>query len=323
MAFLQNWGEGEWVGEGGGLKAQQYYATKQFHDLFGRAPTQSELDRFSAAYNSGDKNIANISGGNALIADYYDQQVNTPEKRYADEQAKYMEAAPQFYDQLNGQFQSVLGREATSEEKEHFGKLMASGQADAYTLGQFLKQLPENVRREDEQFRTSLRDQIKTEDSRYFSEQVMPGIQSSFAKAGRDVQSSGFANALAQAAQQQNTGREDFLSNLTANQYQGNKANAYNEYLNQVGRINANQDYSRTRRDQLADQTTGRLYDMQNFAMQKQAYDDYLSRYGKRSGGIGSMIGGAVGTGLGAYFGGPTGAMVGNSLGSGFGGYWQ
>jgi hypothetical protein len=160
--------------------------------------------------------------------------------------------------------------------------------------GQFLSQLPESVKKQDTEFQNSLRDTLKTEDARYFGEQVLPGIQSNFAKAGRDFNSSAFANAAAGAAQGQNTAREGFLSNLSASAYSGNKANAYNEYLNSVGRMNANSDYSRMRSDQLTDAATGRVNDIQNFAMQKQAYDDYLSRYGKRSSGLGGLIGGSL-----------------------------
>lgn len=316
------WGEGKWKGTGGGTEAQQFYAYKKIKELFGRPPTQVELDMLSPAFNSGDKNIANITGGNSVVAQYYQNQTNTPEKQQADQESKYLEDAPKYYEKLGAQFRSVLGRDATDDEKAHFGKLLASGQADEYTLGQFLTQLPESVRKQDEQFRSGLRDTLKTEDARYFNEQIMPGIQSSFAKSGRDVASSGFANALAQAAQGQNTSREGFLTGLTSDQYQGNKANAYNEYLNNVGRIDANKNYSRQRTDQLMDRTQQRIYDTQDYAMQKQAYDEYLQRYGKKSSGqgIGSLAGGLIGGGLGAYFGGPVGLQAGYTAGSGIGG---
>lgn len=316
------WGQGEWAGTGGGDKAQQYYAFKKFAELFGRNPTQAELDQLAPAYASGDKNIANVTGGNSVVAQFYQNQTNTPEKQYADQQAKYKEDAPKYYDQINGQFQSTLGRDASQEEKDHFASLLASGQVDPYTVGQFLTQLPEAVTKQDKEFQNSLRTDISNQDSRYFGEQIMPGIQRNFAQQGRSVESSGFANALGQAAQQQNVNREGFLSNLSASQYTGNKANAYSDYLNSVGRMQGLQDYSRTRSDTLADQTTGRINDIQNFAMQKQAYDQYLSRYGKRSSGqgIGSLAGGGLGAGLGAYFGGPAGAQAGYSAGSAFGG---
>lgn len=306
------WGQGDWQGTGGGDKAQQYYAFKKFAELFGRNPTQSELDRFAPAYASGDPNKANVTGGNSVVASYYDNQTNTPEKQAADQQAKYQADAPKFYDQINGQFQSSLGRDATKEEKDHFGSLLASGQVDPYTVGNFLSQLPEAVTKQDASFRDSLRSDMSKQDARYFNEQLLPGIQQNFAKSGRSFDSSGFANAAVQAGQQQNTARESYLTNLTAGQYAGNKTNAYNDYLNNVGRLQAGQDYSRNRTDLLADQTTGRINEIQNYAMQKQAYDQYLSRYGKRS----SPFAGAA---QGALSGGMTGGMAGGGWGAGIG----
>lgn len=325
------WGQGDWSGTGGGQKAQEYYAWKKYAQLFGHNPTQAELDQLASAYDSGDKNIANVSAGNAAVAAYYNNKINTPEAQALEQQKKYSQDAKQYYDQLNGQFQSTLGRQATADELDHFGKLLASGQADQYTIGEFLNQLPENVKKQDEDFRNSLRDTMSKEDARYFNEQVLPGIQSNYAKSGRSFDSSAFANAAAQAAQQQNTTREDYLTNLTASQYSGNKANAYNEYLNSVGRMNASSDYSRQRSDMLQDQLTKRINDMQDFAMQKQAYDQYLSRYGKRSNGsgVGGLIGGAIGLGVSAALPGPwspalatAGYGIGSGMGSGAGSLW-
>lgn len=316
------WGQGEFQGTGGGVEAQRYYAWKKFSQLFGRNPTEAELSQLAGAYASGDANKANVSGGDSVIAQYYNSQVNTPEQQAKDQQKKYLEEAPQYYDDINSQFQGQFGRDATDEEREHFGSLMASGGLNSYTLGQYLTQLPEAVKKQDAEFQESLRTKTSAEDARYFNEQIMPGIQSNFAKSGRSFESSGFANALAQAAQQQNVNRESFLTNLSAEQYGGNKANAYNEYLNSVGRMQAGQDYSRGRRDQLGDALQGRLYDIQNFNMQKQAYDDYLSRYGKRKSPFAGALGGAFqGASIGATAGGPWGAVAGGLGGGLLGGF--
>lgn len=48
--------------------------------------------------------------------------------------------------------------------------------------------------------------------------------------------------------------------------------------------------------------------------MQKQAYDQYLQRYGKRNSGQGQAIGSLAGMGIGALLAAPTGGM---SLGAG------
>lgn len=322
MAFTDQWGQGQWTGTGGGTQAQRYYATKDFNEIFGRAPTEAELSMLQAAYDSGDRNIANTSGGRSAVAQYYQSQENTPDKQYAKQQAGYQEAAPKFYDQISQMFQGSLGRDATDAEKSHFGSLMASGQVDPYTIGQFLQALPENVRKQDEEFRKGLSGELQKQDSQYYNEQIMPGIQSAMANQGRDVRSTGVSNSLALAAQQQNRQRESFLSNLSAQQYGGRQSAARQDYLGAYGQYQGFQDYSRIRSDKLRDATTGRVNELQDFAMQRQVYDDYLRRYGKRSSGIGSLVGGLVGTGLGAYFGGPAGASAGYGIGSGTGSFF-
>jgi len=127
---------------------------------------------------------------------------------------------------------------------------------------------------------------LQSGDAQYYNEQIMPGIAQNFAKQGRSFDSSGYAQALAQAAQGQNRQRETFLSDLTAKQYEGNKANAYNAYMNNAG-------YAQNRYDAGQSYLTGRANELGDFAMQRDAYDQYLKRYGKRSGG-GGCAGDAV-----------------------------
>lgn len=238
-----------------------------FKQSFGRNPTMDEISQFLPIYNGGDKNITDVAAGNAAVARYH-QQMN-PTDQFKDE-------TPKQYDTVNQLFQTNLGRDASQEEKDHFGQLLASKQYDPYTIAQVLQTLPEHVKQQDAAFQKEFNDTQQKQDAQYYNEQIMPGIQSAFAAQGRDVRSSGFANALAQAATQQNRQREGFLSNLTAQQYQNSQANARADYL-------GNYAYTQGRSNQLADQNTSRLNDIENFNMQKQAYDQYLSRYGKRS----------------------------------------
>lgn len=314
------WGSGT----GGGPEAQRWYANRDFQEIFGRAPTEAELSMFQAAYDSGDRNIANTSAGRSAIAQYYQSQENTPDRQYARQQAQYQAAAPQHYGAVDQLFQSTLGRAATDAERNHFGSLLASGQVDQYTLGQFVGSLPEAVQRQDKSFREGLSGELQKQDAQYYNEQIMPGIQSAFANQGRDVRSSGFSNSLALAAQAQNRQREAFLSNLTAQQYGGRQNAAREDYLNSYGQMRGLQDYSRQRSDQLADRTQGRVNELQDYAMQRRVYDDYLRRYGRRgTQGIGGLIGGLVGAGAGLYASGgnPQGGYLGSYLGSNVGGY--
>ena len=322
MAFTDKWGQGQWQGTGGGTQAQRYYATRDFWDIFGRAPQENELSMLQAAYDSGDVNKAGTYAGRSAVAQYYNAQENTPDKQYAKQQAGYKQKAPEHYDAINQMFQGTLGREATQDEKDHFGSLLASGQVDSYTIGQFLQQLPENVKKQDAEFRNQLSGELQKQDAQYYNEQVMPGIQSAFAQQGRDPRSSGFSNSLALAAQSQNRQREGFLSNLSAQQYSGNQANARQDYLNAYGQYTGLQDYSRQRSAQLQDATTGRVNELQDYAMQSRAYGDYLQRYGKRSSAFGGAAQGAMsGAMTGGMLGGPWGAVAGGIGGGLLGGF--
>lgn len=273
---------------------------KSFYSTFNRLPTAGEVAQVAPAFE------ASGTAGNAYLAQLYQtQNPNEAAKKGAADQ----------YGTIDQLFKNGLGRAATQEEKDHFGTLLASKQYDAYDIQNMLSQLPESVRKQDEEFRKGLDTQLQASDSRYFNEQVLPGIQSTYAKQGRSFDSTGYQNALAQAAQGQNKERETFLSNLSANQYSGLSDRAYKDYVN-------NRDYTQNKYDTMNMNNYNRLNQYSDYNLQKQAYDQYLQRYGKRSsaGSIGGLVGGAIGTGVGAYFGGPAGAQAGYGLGSGFGG---
>lgn len=285
---------------------EQGYAYNAFKKFFGREPSDVELAQATGAYSSGDPHRPNVQGGDAFVAQMY-QQMNP--------NADNLKKAGEKYGDVDALFNQYVGRTATQEEKDHFGAMLASGQVDNYQIGEALKNLPETVRAQDAEFRKSLGADLQAGDERYFKENIMPSIQSQFAKQGRTVDSTGFQNALAREATGQNRQREQFLADLTARQYEGNKGRAYEDYVGA-------RDYSRNRSDTLADRNTARLYDIQNYAMQQQAYGEYLKRYGKRSSGqgVGQLAGGLIGGGLGAYFGGPAGAQAGYGMGSSAGG---
>lgn len=300
------------------------YAIGDFRQILGRDPTEDELalaiPQYQGEWNGGETGRAYV----AQLAQNEKNLQNTPAKQHAKEQEEYRKNAPQYYDKIDSLFNNYLGRASTQEEKDHFGALLASGTVDPYQVGTFLQALPESVRKQDKEFQQSISSDLQNQDQRYFNEQILPSIQSQYAKQGRDINSSGFATALAQAATQQNRQRESFLSNLSAQQYAGSQANARADYESTLARQYGLQDYSRQRADQIADAGRQRMYDLQNFQMQKQAYDEYLSRYGKRSspwGAIGGLVGGAGGALLGGLMTKtPQGAQAGYGIGSGVGG---
>lgn len=304
----------QYGGTGGDIVSGRYYAAKKFAELFGRNPTASELAMLSSAYAAGDPHIASLGAGDAAVAQYFNSFANSPENVTANQNKKNLDEAPKYYDQINQMFQGTLKRDATQDEKQHFGSLMATGNVDAYTVGQFLNALPENVKKQDEEFQAGLGTKLQSQDSQYYTEQILPALQAQATKQGRSLDASGVQNSLALAAQQQNRQREGFLANITASQYAGSQGLAQDAYARAYG---ANQDaasYSRQRSDYLTDAYTGRINSLNDYNIQKQAYDQYLKRYGKRSSGMGSGIGSLVGMGLGALLAAPTGGM---SIGAG------
>ncbi len=298
----------------------EFYAGRDFAQMFGRNPTASELASLAPSY-AGDKNIDNTSAGKAAVAQYFQAMSNTPVNQQAAQNAKYAAQAPQYYDKINGMFQGTLGRDATDAEKNHFGSLMATGAVDDYTVGQFLSALPESVQKQDAAFRTSLTSDLQKQDAQYYNEQIMPGITAANARAGRSTESSGYQNALALAAQQQNRQRESFLSNLTAQQYGNSQGLAQDSYNNAYSGYQNLQNYSMQRSNQMQDQATGRVRELQDYTTQKNAYDDYLRRYGKRNGSSaygGALAGGVSGAASGAMLGSVV-PGIGTAVGAGVG----
>lgn len=271
----------QYGGAGGSQQAMEYYAAKDFAQIFGRNPTQSELAMLSAAYQ-GDKNIANTAQGKSAIAQYFQSQSNTPDQINKQNQEKYLKEAPQHYDTVNKLFQDTVGRAASQDELNHFGSALASGSIDSYQLGEFMKQQPEYTQTQDAKMRADLSGTMATNDRRQFSEQILPSIQEAYAKQGRSFDSSGFQNAATQSAQAQNTNREAFLSNLTASQYGGRQQNAYADYANMVQNQQALTNSGINARYTGLQNTQNRVNEIQDYNTQQNAYNQYLARAGKR-----------------------------------------
>jgi len=306
-------------GLGGRENDAKAWAYKQFQDILGRDPTQSELAQALPIFLGTDPHITDVAAGTAFVSSL----ANSPDQVYKRQQEQYGKEAPAQYGNVNQQFQALLGREATAEEQDHFGKLLASGQVDQYSLQDFLKQQPEYMKKADTQFQSELGGQLQASDQRYYQENIMPAIQSAYAKQGRSFEGTGFQNALALAAQGQNREREGFLANLSASQYGGRQAAARGDYESYVQNLQSRQNSSLTapydRQNQLTD-----------FTMQKSAYEDYLRRYGKRQSngaGIGTLVGAGIGAlGAGLMTGGMgagQGAMLGSQLGGAGGSFFN
>lgn len=304
-----------------GDQRNQYSAVfDAFEHVYGRAPSQDELNQVLPAFQDpANPHITNTAGGNSLISQMHTATDNTPDKLYKRQQEEYLKNAPQHFDSVQGLFQDHLGRAATQDELNHFGSLLASGTTDQYQLGEFLKQQPEYTQRQDQQFQEGLSGKLQGYDKQYFSEQILPAIQQAYAKQGRSFDSSAFRGATAQAAQQQNTTRQNYLAQLSASQYGGRQQNAYNDYRDMVGNQSALTNAGINAQYQGIQNAQTRGQNIQDYNTQAQLYNQYLAKYGKRGTNWGSIGGGLLGAGLGA-FGGPAGAAAGFSIGSSLGG---
>lgn len=318
-----------WGGRGGEIQAAKVYAWGQFGKLFGRNPTQSELSLLASAYVGADRNIANVGGGDAAVAQYYQTQLNDPSRQKKKEEDDQAAKIPQQYDAVKGAFQGTLGRDPSQQELDHFAKMMASGDADAYSIQQGLETLPEYTQPKDEAARTKLRGELQTADTDYLTKQVAPALQSKFAQAGRvaDSSSQALAGAFANAAKETNNTRENYLATVGREDYTNSRQSTINNYLQTLQRQYQVNDSSTARYQQLTDQNTARNYDMQDYYMQQAAYNDYLQNNGRRSGGggnnmlMGGLQGGISGASTGAMVGGPWGAVIGGVAGAGLGAY--
>jgi len=291
-----------------------------FQNAFGRGPTQDELNEALPAFSTDNQpHVTNVAGGNAYVSQLHSTQENTPDKIAQKQQTQYLAEAPKHYDAVNQVFQSQLGRTATQDELDHFGSQIASGSLDPYQLQQFVQQQPEYQTTQNKNFQNGLATQLQGYDQNYFNTNVLPSIQEAYAKQGRSFDSSAFQNAATNSAQQQNVSRENFLANLSAQQYGNVQSNAYNDYANQV-RNQQNLTNAGIQAQYAGVQNNlNRSNQLMDYQMQSDAYNNYLSKYGKRNNGLGGLIGGGLGAAVGGYFGGTAGAGLGYQLGSGTG----
>jgi hypothetical protein len=284
-----------------------------FMDLKGRAPTEAEITKYLPAFT------ADANQGRALLVQEQELEDNSPDKLAARRDEQLSAQAGQYGGKVGELVKSATGRDATAAELNHFGKLLASKEVDEYELQGFLKQLPEARQREDETFRGQQRDEFAKADTKFFQENLLPAIQSDFARRGRSVDSSGFASALSEAARKQAQERENYLTQMSAGQYAGRTGAAREDYMTYMDRYYGNQTYNRARGDELSDRLYGQRSDLGAYSMQKQAYDEYLRKYGKRSNpamgaASGAMSGAAAGSVAGPW-GAGLGAIAGGAMG--------
>lgn len=276
-----------------------YQAYQSFKSLIGRTPTANEFAEAIPAFQAGPQI------GNAWLATRADALKKTPEALAA--------GSGKYKDQVNQVFQSQLGRAATADEVTHFGSLLGTGNLDSYGLQNFLTGTPEYQKQQDTAFQKDLGGQLETSDVNYFN-RAKNGLMSQFAQNGQTFgNSSALDSALADLMGQIQQKRSDYMANLTAQQYGGNKQLALSNYGNTMDQYLQGQNYDKTLNQRQQDQFAGRANELTDYNTQK---NDYMNFLGSQKSGGANPLYGAVGTLGGAAFGGAAGGYQGAQLGA-------
>lgn len=197
------------------------YAT--FLNVLGRAPTETEWAQLAPAFQ-GDNGAVN---GRAAVAAYIESYKKTPE---------YLKTqAGQYTGDVNQIFQSLFGRDPTSSELDYYGQRLATKETTPYEISQFVQQTPEYQSIRDKQFREGVASELAPLEqdvmkrgkemliADYASRGINPGSSPALDFAITDM--------LGDIAKQ----RSSYLTNLSAQQYGGNKAAAREDYGTSLG----------------------------------------------------------------------------------------
>lgn len=130
---------------------EQYYAYRALSQMLGREPTDSELAQATVAYQGGDRNIPNVAGGDAFVANFVKtiqaqdpaaQQQAAAESsmggsQYIEEQFKNLMPTLQknFLDPLNAAIEAQRGSQKGINE-DYMNQLMGIGNTQNDLLGQ-------------------------------------------------------------------------------------------------------------------------------------------------------------------------------------------
>ncbi len=286
-------------------------ALKSFRSIMGRDPNANEYTQILPIFQQADGQ----KYGNAWLAQYKQQYDQNPANRVGE--------AGKYSPQINQTFQSMLGREATQDEINHFGSLLATGNVDAYQLQDFLRGTPEYQQGQDKTFRSGLSRELEDSDSRFF-DRSKQSVISKFMQNGT-YGSSALDSALTDLMGQIAEKRSGFLSNLSASQYGANKELALGNYNNAREQYFGEQAYNRGQANKQQDYYQGRSDNLTDYNRQMQDYMSYLNSNGggKSKAPWGQVAGGLIGAGIGATFGGPAGAGAGYNIGQGTGGMFD
>lgn len=321
--------------------AQKYYRNLDIYgsakDVLGRDLTPTEFAQFAPAFGSGSQK--EVEAGRGYLAQLAQQEKNSPQAL----DKKYQAGASQYGGQVGGLFKEMLGRDATPDEANHFGKMLASGEVDPYTLRQFMSQLPEYRDQQDAaatakqtQADTAARGQLAGELGQYdqdFFNKAKENVISRYAQMGtQNSPSLDFAltNLMGDIQKQRSAyladiARQDYTSarGNTRQDYLANKGLLRDDYTDTMNQNLANSNYARDRSNSLVDASQGRSYDIADYQTQRNDLLDMLGRQQqqRRSGGMGAALGPLLGAGIGALGAGAVSGGMGAGAGAQLGGY--
>lgn len=287
--------------------AREYNAYAAGQDLLGRDITKQELADFLPKFT----NYKDVDTGRAYIGQLAQQEAKSPQA--------LRKKSGQYSGQVTDVFTNLLGRDATANEKDYYGSLLATGEISPYEIEGLVKRGDEYQGQADTKFREGLKDEL------------MGYNREALGKAGEDIigrlkqagitdaENLGFA--LTDAEKDLLSQNNQFLSGLSSEQYGGNKAMAVSDYKDILDQYLGNQAYGRQRSDSKLDYLTGRADSLTDYARQKQDMMDFLnSQPKKKKSGLGAAVGTLLGGGIGAMYGNP---MAGATMGQAGGGIFD
>lgn len=276
-----------------------YSAYQTARDVLGREINANEFAQIVPIFGNGSPE--EISAGRAYLAQIAQQERLNPNSAYN------RQRAGGFSGDINTIFSDLLKRGASQDEINHFGSMLSSGQIDAYSLRQFVSQLPEYTQTQDRMFRDDLSKELEASDTRSFQRQS-GNVISDYANRGI-YNSPSLDYALTDLMGKIAEKRQSYLTDLTAKQYQGNKVAARDDYQTTLNNMFDEMGYNRRRSDQLQDVYRDRSFDAGDYYRQREDYMNFLGSQPRRrsnpfayaaQGAMAGSPGGGWGAGIGA-----------------------
>lgn len=251
-------------------------AYNMFRQTLGREPTQDEYNQALPYFHG--QGAQGRWTGQAFLNQLRQQELQDPRNANSPNNPNNPNnTLGQYTQPVEDVFQELLNRGASEAELNHFRQGLASGQIDAFTLRNFVSQLPEYRERQDQQFRQGLATELEGYDTSAFDKQKQ-NLLSYYANQGMPAGTSASLDyALTDLMGKIAENRQKFLTGLSADQYGGRTGAARQDYEAYRDRGFGEMDYNRNRSSQMQDYLTGRLGERQDYQQQMQDYENWMN----------------------------------------------